>query len=391
MRLLVVAPEYPPHVIGGGGVVYARIVNHLASRGHTVSVVFGDFGNLSPLADVRQAGDAPPGVARIEVPLLPNPRRLGWMLSAMPPTPRAARTLARMLARRRWDVAHLHGVGFPLVDLCASALRRSGVPYLFSVHGIPRSPFQRNCITRWAAAAYLNRVTRRTVNGASVVTAVSPSLLNDRNFPIRRGHVIPNGIDIRTDPAPVAAARGRAGRPLRLLSASRLSLNKGIDIAIRAVAALSWTRAVEYDIYGADGGDEREFRVLVDSLAASGNIRFCGVFEPAARERLFSQYDALLMPSRVEGFGLAALEALAAGLPIIANPVDGLTTFLSDENAVLVRAPGAGPWAEAISRLADGQGTAGRIEAGLETVRKFSWRGVLDSYETALANVARAG
>jgi glycogen synthase len=390
VKVLVVTPEYPPNVIGGGGSVYLKLSEYLASRGHEVTTVFGNFANRNPFAGTRRSvgGDSKPTL--VEAALLPTPRKLSWALSAMPPTLSAASSLLGDVLSEQWDVAHLHGFGFPLIDFCSWALRLRGVPYVFTIHGMPYSPFRRGPLLRLAATSYLRVATRRTVSGAAAITVVSSTLLGEAVFPISGAHVIPNGIDVADVQAAETPLPRRRGDVLRVLSVSRLSKNKGIDIAIRAAAMLRREARVEYDLYGPDGGDGAFFRRLVAALDAGGYIRFRGVFMPGERADVFQCYDALLMPSRVEPFGLAALEALAAGLPVIANPVGGLGDFLSESNALLVRSENPAEWADAISALDDVENCRARIVAGLGTARTFSWSAILPLYESELTRLAVA-
>jgi len=346
--------------------------------------VYGDITNRDPFAKDLRIG--PGGAVRlIGVPLLPPPRGVNWAISATPAAPLAAANLRRLLQRGDWDVAHLHGIGFPLVNACARILAERNIPYVVTAHGVPRGPFTRGRLFASIARWYLGGATRRTVEGASAVTGISRAVLDDPNFPIGRGTVIPNGIDLP------AATRGREEAPrvpLRVLSISRLSANKGIDVAINAVALLRRSHPVEYDIYGTDGGDERALRALVDAAGADAYVHFRGTFAPESRDRLLADHDVLLMPSRVEGFGLAALEGLATGIPVIANPVDGLAQFLSAENAVLVPGHDPAAWCEALERIITESPAEAhrRIDAGLRTARAFAWEPVVRSYESALAS-----
>ena len=390
MNVLVVAPEYPPHVIGGGGAVYERVARGLARLGHSVTVIFGDITNRDALARSPRVHPSRDGVRLVGVPLLPAPQRFAWAISATPVAPFAAPKLRQLLARGDWDVAHLHGIGFPLVNTCARLLTSRNIPYVLTAHGVPRGPFLRGRLFGAMARLYLGGATRRTVDGAASITGISRAVLDDPNFPIRRGTVIPNGIDLPA--APDVRGRESARRvPLRVLSVSRLSANKGIDVAINAVGLLRRSHPVEYDIYGSDGGDERALRALADDAGAANDIHFRGTFAPESRDQLFADHDVLLVPSRVEGFGLAALEGLAAGLPVIANPVDGLSQFLSAENAVLVPDLDPAPWCRALMQVATEPAAERqrRIDAGLRTAEAFAWEPIVGRYESELS-AARA-
>lgn len=384
MNLLVIAPEYPPNVIGGGGAVYESLAQGLAGLGHDVTVVYGDITNRSPFAKSLRF-DQRNGVHLIGVPLLPAPPGLNWAISATPVAPLAATELRHILQHGDWDVAHVHGIGFPLVNGSARILAARDVPYVVTAHGVPRRPFARGGPLASIVRSYLEGSTRRMIDNASSVTGISRAVLEDPNFPIGRGTVIPNGID-----TPVGACGRDAGPrvPLRVLSISRLSANKGIDVAIKAVALLRKARPVEYDIYGSDGGDERALRALVDDACAGDYVRFRGTFASEARERLFADHDVLLVPSRVEGFGLAALEGLAAGIPVIAAPVDGLGQFLSAKNAVLVPNHDPVEWSEALELIATESpaDASRRIAAGLRTAGEFAWEPIVRSYESRLSS-----
>ena len=120
------------------------------------------------------------------------------------------------------------------------------------------------------------------------------------------------------------------GAGLRLLFVGRFDRQKGADIFCHALAQLG---------EGASGllaGGE----VLADGqhLALPDNARILGWVEPPHREDLFEAADVLVMPSRWEGFGLTATEAMRASLPVVAAAVGGLREVVVDgETGLLIR------------------------------------------------------
>ncbi len=117
-----------------------------------------------------------------------------------------------------------------------------------------------------------------------------------------------------------------------LLFVGRIQPLKGVDVAVRALAALNRRDASLYVVGGASGmqGDTEVARVnaLIDELGLTQQVHFV---EPQAHHMLSTYYraaDAVWVPSRSESFGLVALEAAACGIPVIANAVGGLLSLV---------------------------------------------------------------
>ncbi len=187
-----------------------------------------------------------------------------------------------------------------------------------------------------------------------------------RWIPEERLVVVENGVPLE----PFRAARGlrrEAGAEgaLRLISVGRLIPKKGFDRAIEILAGLKdleWT----YTLVG-----EGESREGLEQLAAQHGIaervRFRGAVEDVASE--LGEADISLIPSRWEGFGLVAVEAMAAGLVVVASDVPGLADVVGPAGVVLA-GEDFEAWRETLRRLAGekaererwGEAAAGRAE-----------------------------
>ncbi|TMJ92809.1 MAG: glycosyltransferase, partial [Actinobacteria bacterium] len=151
-----------------------------------------------------------------------------------------------------------------------------------------------------------------------------------------RIEIVPPGVDHDLfAPGDRGAARAALGLdaagPL-LLFVGRIQPLKGLDVAVRALAALDRDDArlaVVGGPSGADGPAElRRVRAIVDGLGLAGRVRFVA---PQPHARLAAWYraaDVCLVPSRSESFGLVALEAAACGTPVVAAAVGGLRTLV---------------------------------------------------------------
>lgn len=183
-------------------------------------------------------------------------------------------------------------------------------------------------------------------------------------LPWDRVHVIAAPVAISE--APSAAGRGR-----HALVASRLSTEKGVDVAIEAC------RSAEVPLVVAGDGPAM---TSLRHLAAGSDVRFEGLVDDAGLAALRAEAALALVPSRTsETFGLAAAEAMAAGVPVVASRIGALPALLGEESLVPPDDPAA--MALAVTRLW-GDEQAG--ERGRERVRALAGPDVVSA---ALARV----
>lgn len=143
-----------------------------------------------------------------------------------------------------------------------------------------------------------------------------------------RTQVVYNGLDL-----PVAASvlQLRAGDPVRLLVVGRLSWRKGQDVAVRALARL---REAGVDASLTLAGDHYpgyeayvdDLHRIADGLGVSDHVHFVGFQHDLAP--VWAAADVALVPSLLEPFGNVAVEAMAAGVPVVVSRVQGLTEIV---------------------------------------------------------------
>jgi len=147
-----------------------------------------------------------------------------------------------------------------------------------------------------------------------------------------KGHVVYNGLDlsrfansfIYDHPRPYILAYGR------------LNPVKGFDILLRAFAQ-SAGDLPEIDLILAGDGPERENLIRISrELEIADRILFFGQASPSEIVPLLNGSRLVIVPSRQESFGLAALEAMAAGKPVLATRVGGLPEIIPEEGNILV-------------------------------------------------------
>ncbi len=237
---------------------------------------------------------------------------------------------AALLREVRPDVLHTH---LFKADLLGAALaRRCGVPALVS--------------TKHNEDPYLleplwNRLGRAAAARAGRVIAISQAVarFTRETLAIPEGKVreIRYGLDPdripRGDGAAFRAALGIAPDAPLVVAVARLSRQKGLDLLVEAARILRERIPAARVVLVGRGEEERALRDLARSRGLDGTVVFAGFLADAAPA--FAAADVVAMPSRWEGFGLVALEAMASGRPVVAADVGGLPEVLGDQGTLV--------------------------------------------------------
>lgn len=173
---------------------------------------------------------------------------------------------------------------------------------------------------------------RRVWRCVGVSCWVASSVERLWRLPPARIEVIPNGAALRSGGGS-EGTRERNKVPAVLGGVGRLSREKGFDVLIRAMAELP--QAV-LELAG-DGPCRAELEALARRLGLAERVRFLG-WHPCPAE-VMSAWDVVVVPSRREGFGLVALEAMLAGVPVVASRVGGLPELVRDRQTGLLFDP----------------------------------------------------
>lgn len=286
---------------------------------------------------------------------------------------RATPAMLGVLRRFRPDVVYVSTVTVPWWIVLS---RLYGARVVVHVHeaedAVPRA-------VRTALAAPL-ALAHDVIANSEVSRAV---LVRDLPFLRRRTRVVYNGV---LGPDSAAPPRSDLTGPVRLVLVGRVSPRKGTDVAVAAVRILS-DRGVDVtlDLVGGvfPGYEwfETEVREQADHAGVAERVRWRGVL-PDVWGAL-AEADIALVPSRVEPFGNAAVEAMLAVRPVVAGAAQGLREIVrSGENGLLVAPGDPTALADAVSSLV-ADWTAARHRAAAareEAVRRFS----VDRYRTEI-------
>ena len=138
-----------------------------------------------------------------------------------------------------------------------------------------------------------------------------------------------------------------------MLAVGRLVKQKGFDVLLEAMAILVKDPPFRCRLLIAGDGPERaSLERLANDLGLADRVRFLGPTDRARIASLFRGAEAFVLPSRHEPFGIVNLEAMAAGVPVVATAVGGVPEFVVDrETGLLVRPGDSAALARGINRI----------------------------------------
>jgi L-malate glycosyltransferase len=209
------------------------------------------------------------------------------------------------------------------------------------------------------------------------------------NYSSRIRHV-PHGFDRKMTLLSKTEARKRFDLPanVQLLgSVARLHRAKRLDAAIRILGSQpDWHLAL-----AGQGPQEQELRLLAAEMGATQRVHFVGEVAPEQIGDFLVSLDAFVFPTQAETFGLAAVEAASAGIPVVATDLPVLREVLSYEGkpaALLVDASDDQELADAVSRvLTDNNLRRDLAESAKGLSTRYSVGAMIDEYERMLASL----
>ncbi|WP_115554048.1 glycosyltransferase family 4 protein [Xanthomonas arboricola] len=372
MKVVHVVRQFHPSIGGMEEVVLNVARQHQANSADTVEVVtldrvFTDPGaQLAPLETYQG------------LPI----RRIGYRGSSRYPL--APSVLGAIGSA---DVVHLHGIDF-FYDYLAVTKLLHGKPMVVSTHGgffhtayasrMKQLWFQ--TLTRTSALAYSRVIATSENDGDLFAKVVSPARLR----------VIENGVDVEKYAGQGAATPGRT-----MLYFGRWSVNKGLIETLELLKAMlardpHWQLIIagrEYDLNEADLRKAIAERGLQDKVQLS--------MSPSQEQlrALMQQAQFFVCLSRHEGFGIAAVEAMSAGLIPILSDIPPFVRLASESGQGVIvnrdRIEAAADQVQALALTADGD-FATRRAASMAYVSRYDWKHVvgryIDEYHTALGS-----
>jgi len=325
-RLLKILHIDPERNWGGGEAQVLGLLTYLCRNGHRNDLLTHPGGRL-----FEQSG--PLGIKRLSLVV-----RNDLDLRPVP-------ALRRLIRSEKYDIVHFH-------------TKRAHALSLW----LPRGPQRpKYVVTRRmdypeAKSWYTRLLYNRRVDGVVAISRVIMELLVEAGIGAGRIRLIHSGIDPqRFDRCANGSASAEYHAVVGIIAS--LEERKGHRYLLEAAAMLKRRgHKIRYLLAG-EGPARDQLEEQVMALNLADEVRFCGFVSDVPG--FFSQIDIFILPSLYEGLGVAVLEAMAAGKPVIASRVGGLPELIADgETGLLVAPKNAEGLAQAIARLADDKSLA---------------------------------
>ncbi len=374
--------DYPPRETGGTAAHVAGLSQALAAHGHDVVVLT----TAHPRADRDAEARGPVRVVRgvADLPWLPKTEPVSRTSSANHAMVKLGARLPTLLDGWRPDVVHGHDWRMGWASDALSSIFE--VPFVLTMHGTervrhggqlpPGTPSDINSIEWWLAfqADRLISPTKFMVDQLVTGFELPPELVAR----------VPNGID--PDLWKPSADLGGSDEPVEreqlVLSWGRVQFEKGFQVLARAMGNVrNRVPGVQCTIAGR-GSYQPELQAQIDVEGVSDIVHIAGFVDDAELRLLTQRAGCVVIPSLYEPFGLVALEALAAGAPLVVARTGGLAELIEGTDAGLTFEPGRpDDLAGCIERVLTDPFLAAELTRNARELieRKYSWRAIAEA------------
>lgn len=234
----------------------------------------------------------------------------------------------------------------------------------------------------------------RNANGHVAITALESFQFEPYGVGHERVHVIPNGVDcedmIEPNDAEFREKNGLGDNPY-ILFLGRINSIKGPDLLLRAfLDAEERFRNYHIVFAGPDGGMLNELKDIVSQFHSKDRVHFIGYVGGREKKWAYSAADVVVIPSRQEAMSIVALEAGAAGTPVIMTDRCGFDE-LADSGGGLVVAATVEALRDGMVRMIDNSGCLSGMGEKLRCyVRsQFGWDKIVERYMEFYLNVVK--
>lgn len=328
--------EYPPFIIGGAGTYAEKVTCELAKLGHEIFVFAPQIEKLS-----REAVNVPNlRIIRVRI----NDRLPFKALQFWLSLPKVIKTAEK---NGKFDIIHFNGISYWFLKK-----RLGSAPHIVTIHHLVTDAIKSNnlsMVSRFKNLSGENSliipwIEKRCIRFADKIIAVSnftkDQILKNYNVEPGKTSVIYNGIDLNTqsfsEEDVEATKKGFVldNKPVLLFVGRVDDPRKGLDMLIKALPKVLKKGDVNLLVVGK--GDQAKARELAELVGVSNKIVFTGFVDDITLKKCYALCDVYVCPSRLEGFGLTLLDAMAAGKPIVATRVGAIPEVIRDKaNGVL--------------------------------------------------------
>jgi len=360
MKVLIVTREFPPYLLGGGGIAVKQIAELLPKMGVKLTVV-------GPLKNTKQRYEKINdnlGIYRVPT----------YGKTFLTKVPTLAYFAGRLAQKLDYDLVHLFTPCFTRFQ-CPTVVHFESTRY-GEYEGLTKD---KAYLAGWLNAIYIP-LEKDMAEKADIVLALTAEMkkeiLKFCNIDKQKIQILPNGVDL-TNFKP--SKRKKRNNIKKILYVGRLDLRKRVADLIQAFKQINGKIEAELIIAG-----EGFTRKNLETLARGYPVRFLGKVPHKNIPRLYQESDLVVVPSSYEGLPLVILEAMASGIPVLTS--DSCPNFGNSQ----FETRSVDDLAEKMTRfLKNEELTKTQTQQGLKTVQEFSWENVakqlVKTYQSLIA------
>lgn len=382
MKIAHTTPYFHPEYYGSHE---AFLSAELADRGHEVTLFTSNrmplWGGAKGIHQKLPLGESQwRGVRIVRVPAGPT-------VSFVPSLP----SLPHHLRQQEYELFLSHEVFSIVAWHTARAAGRSASPFVLVQHGYSAG---RRPLLKLLFQLEFRTLGRRVMQSADALVTLTDAgaqFLTGLGARSERLHVIPTGVDCQL-------FRPRAGEPstgTRFGFLGRVERDKGVFLLLEAFreACTRNTSSSARLVYAGEGDDLPELRAQALALGLADQVQFTGRLVHADVPEYLAGLDALIAPTLVtEPFGIVAVEAAAAGIPVFASRVGGLAETVDDQVTGRVLPAGdLDALSESMVRALDDPAWLAELghRARERALSTYDWPVITDRFEALFASIAQ--
>ncbi|PIS07992.1 hypothetical protein COT78_00740 [Candidatus Berkelbacteria bacterium CG10_big_fil_rev_8_21_14_0_10_43_13] len=274
-------------------------------------------------------------------------------------------------------VVHSHGTR---AGLFTSKVAPQSAFRIYTEHRWDADYHLKNPMTEFWQKFMLRRVLRRMNRVIAVSSSVQSFLINNDLATKEQAIIIPNAIELQTPNSKPRAIKAANRAPV-IGTIGNLNPQKGQIYLIEAMEEiLKKFPLATLEIVG-EGELKESLKFKVESLKLERHITLLGRQKNV--EKFFKKWDVFVLPSVAETFGIVVLEAMNAGVPIVATRVGGIPDIIENrKNGLLIPSRDSKQLAKAVIELLDHPALAAKLKrGGIERVENFDWQKVIKEIE----------
>lgn len=283
-------------------------------------------------------------------------------------------------------IVHFHGAR---AGFLGRLILPKHIVTVYTEHSIDQNFHIRSKFNEFVQKKILAKLNQRTGLVIAVSSSVQQYLINTKLSPADRTVILANGIDLDNFGIESEKKKINAGTKHPVIgSIGNLNHQKGFQYLIRAMALVVKVYPLAtLEIVG-DGPERKKLEGIVHDLKLEYHVTFLG--KRINIEKHLVDFDIFVLPSISETFGLVLLEAMKAGVPIVATKVGGITDVVEDgRSGLLVKARDAHVIAKEIIKILESPVLAAKLKRnGLERVKRYDWSVIIKNLEKIYHDLA---